>query len=51
MRLFKQQAYYIGNENVFFVDRIQMFSSTEQALKNLESFACITKNRDRKSVV
>ena len=45
MILFKQQAHYIGNENMFFVDREKMFNSKEEAMKDLESFACRTKNR------
>jgi hypothetical protein len=45
MILFKQQAYYIGNENMFFVDREKIANSKEEAMRDLESFACRTKNR------
>ncbi len=45
MILFKQQAHYIGNETMFFVDREKMFNSKEEAMRDLESFACKTKNR------
>ena len=45
MILFKQQAYYIGNEKLFFVDREQNFTTKEAAMKDLESFACRTDNR------
>jgi hypothetical protein len=43
--LFRQQAYYIENENLFFVDRQNRFSSKEAAFKDLESFTCRTQNR------
>ena len=45
MALFKQQAYYIGNKNVFFIDRAACFKTKEDAEKNLESFSVRTKNR------
>ena len=46
MPRFKQQAYYIGEKNKFFVDRETAFFDTEeQAMRDLESFAFITENR------
>jgi hypothetical protein len=45
MILFKQQAHYISNENMFFIDREKMFDSKETAMRDLESFACRTRNR------
>lgn len=42
---FKQQAYYIDEPGVFFVDRHNYFNDRESAFSNLERFACVTKNR------
>lgn len=45
MKLFKQQAYYSGDPEMFFIDRTQSFPTKEDAMRNLESFACRTSNR------
>lgn len=50
---FIQRAYYIGNENVFFVDRIKAFSDEIEAYRDLDRFACKnrTQNMSYKCVV
>lgn len=45
MKKFKQQAYYIGNQTIFFVDRTVHFTDKETAEKDLDRFACKTPNR------
>ena len=45
LRQFKQQAYYIGNKELFFVDRSKLFIDEKAAELDLASFACRTINR------
>lgn len=45
LKQFKQQAYYIENKKLFFVDRSGLFTDEKYAEQDLVDFACKTKNR------